>query len=287
MIARAKESDIPLIVSLLLSNNLPVEDISYSKQVFWVYSEGTEIIAVCGIEQYGTYALLRSLAVDKEQQNKGVGSILYKYVVEAASVHSVTCLFLLTTTASGFFTKHGWISVSRMAVPAKVQESKEFSSICPSSADCMMLVPAENNSKIAFDRYNSGFNCAQAVLSAHSGNMGLPENIALKMTSGLTAGIGFKGNICGAVLGAYLVIGLKYGREKADDDFSKETTYLKMREFDNRFIYQHKSLYCCYLLKGNVSKPDELDKIIENGYFEKACLVFVHSASTILNEIIT
>jgi C_GCAxxG_C_C family probable redox protein len=172
-----------------------------------------------------------------------------------------------------------------MAVPAEVQQSNEFKSICPSSADCMMLVLGNVTNKKAFDRYNQGFNCAQAVLSAYAEKLNLPENLALKMTSGLAAGIGFKGSVCGAVMGAYLAIGLKYGREHADDDLAKETTYLKMRDFDKEFIRHHNSLYCRDLLKGNVNVESELDEIIKQGYFEMACPVFVHTASNILKKI--
>lgn len=286
MIVKALESNIPDIIELLQSNNLPVEDISYNRQEFWIYKAEHEIRAVCGIEQYGKYALLRSMAVKKEYQKQGIGSELYRNVLEAAGSLGVTCLFLLTTTAREYFSKHGWMSVSRMAVPSGLHQSKEFSSICPKSADCMMLVLGEANNKKAFSIYNEGFNCAQAVLSASAEKLHLPENIALKMTSGLAAGIGFKGSVCGAVLGAYLAIGLKYGREKSDDDLAKETTYLKMREFDKQFILNHQSIYCRELLKGNVSNENELDEIIEQGYFEKACPVFVHTASNILNEIL-
>ena len=120
-------------------NNLPIHDISYGKQVFWIQLEGERILAVCGIEEYNDFALLRSLAVLKHRQSSGIGSKIYKHVVEECSKNNIARLFLLTTTASGFFSKYGWTSISRKAVPLVIQESEEFKSICPVNADCMIL----------------------------------------------------------------------------------------------------------------------------------------------------
>jgi amino-acid N-acetyltransferase len=47
-------------------------------------------------------------------------------------------LYLLTTTAEKFFPKLGFDSIDRDNVPTPIQATEEFSSICPSTAVCMV-----------------------------------------------------------------------------------------------------------------------------------------------------
>jgi C_GCAxxG_C_C family probable redox protein len=192
----------------------------------------------------------------------------------------------LTTTASGFFEKLGWSEVWRQAVPGDVRQSEEFKSLCPQRAVCMMLSLGNKYADKAVETFKSGLNCAQSVFSAFTDDFKLSRNLALKMTTGLGGGIGSKGSVCGVVLGAYMVLGLKYGREKADDLEAKEKTNLKIRQFDELFLQQHSSVYCRGLLQGDVSVDKERDEIVEKGLFKKACPVFVFSASEIVQHLI-
>jgi C_GCAxxG_C_C family probable redox protein len=68
---------------------------------------------------------------------------------------------------------------------------------------------------IATTRFLSGYNCAQAVLDAFRDEASLDEDLALKMATGLGAGMGRKQEVCGAVTGGVLVLGLRHGRGSA------------------------------------------------------------------------
>ena len=74
------------------------------------------------------------------------------------------------------------------------------------------------NSKVqqAVEKFEKGFNCSQAVLSTYSEQFGLDENAALKIATGFGGGMHINGT-CGAVTGAFMVLGLKYGNSKADE----------------------------------------------------------------------
>lgn len=285
MILKAELKHKEAIIQLLIESELPYEDISLSQQHFFIKEENNKLIAICAIERYNNYGLLRSLAVVDSYRNKGIGHSIYNEVLQHCKAEGISSLFLLTTTASHFFTQMGWIEIARVAAPNDIKQSTEFKSICPENAVCMMLILKGTITNKAFETYKLGFNCAQAVLTSFAQENNLPEELALKMASGLAAGIGFKGGICGAVLGAYLSLGLKYGHEQVDDDLAKEATILKMRQFDKLFTHQHNSTYCRDLLKGDVSKVDELDEIIKKRYFEKACPVFVHTAVNTLENL--
>jgi len=96
----------------------------------------------------------------------------------------------------------------------------------------------------------SGYNCAQAVLHAFGDEAGLGENLALKIATGLGAGMGRKQQVCGAVTGGILVLGLRHGRGSIGGREATERTYGKTRELMDRFAARHGSSICRELLQG-------------------------------------
>ena len=98
-----------------------------------------ELAAVAGLERCCDYALLRSVAVRPEWRRHGLGHELVRHVVDEAERRGLHALYLLTTTAADFYRRFGFRPVARAAVPAAIAGSPEFSSICPSTADCLAL----------------------------------------------------------------------------------------------------------------------------------------------------
>jgi len=81
----------------------------------------------------------------------------------------------------------------------------------------------------------SRFTCSAAVFSAFSKDLNLDSDTAKKIACGFGAGISKTGNICGAVSGAVMVIGLKYGKTEAGDDAATEKTRALVRQFIQDF----------------------------------------------------
>jgi C_GCAxxG_C_C family probable redox protein len=67
----------------------------------------------------------------------------------------------------------------------------------------------------AVSSFKEGFNCSQSVFSTYSRLFGLNHEVALKIAQGFGGGFARMGQTCGAVTGAFMVIGLKYGKVKA------------------------------------------------------------------------
>jgi C_GCAxxG_C_C family probable redox protein len=139
----------------------------------------------------------------------------------------------------------------------------------------------------AVNTFAEGFSCSQAVLSAFCEPLGLDRETALKIAQAFGGGIAEAGNICGAVSGAYMVIGLKYGRTRADDDAAKEKTYSLVKEFQKRFTAIHDSIICRELLGYRLDDPEERQKAFDEGLFENLCPKLVKSAAEILAEILS
>ena len=63
---------------------------------------------------------------------------MYQLIQQARS-ENLQALYLLTNTAERFFTKLGFEQINRQAAPVTMQNTTEFSSLCPDSAICMRL----------------------------------------------------------------------------------------------------------------------------------------------------
>ncbi|MDO8281827.1 MAG: arsenic resistance N-acetyltransferase ArsN2 [Thermodesulfovibrionia bacterium] len=134
----AEHKDLPRVSELLAAVDLPYQDIDGHISNFLLAEEGGELIGVGGIEIVSNTALLRSLAVKEAARNNGIGKTFVDKIRSFAQLNNVEKLFLLTTTASGFFKKTGFEEIDRTRVPSEIKNTEEFKSICPSSAICMM-----------------------------------------------------------------------------------------------------------------------------------------------------
>ena len=127
------------IINLLNSHGLPIQDIDLDKQIFWGIFDDKSLVACGGTEILGNSGLLRSLAVDRNYQNQGLGKVIYEQIIDHAVIVNLKSLYLLTTTASEYFNKKGFKIIERHNVPEKLLNTEEFKSLCPASAICMQL----------------------------------------------------------------------------------------------------------------------------------------------------
>jgi C_GCAxxG_C_C family probable redox protein len=103
--------------------------------------------------------------------------------------------------------------------------------------------------------FAQGFSCSQAMMGAFAPSLGLDRDAAFKIASGFGGGMGRMAETCGAVTGAFMVLGLRFGSPKADRE-AKEAAYTRVREFAERFKAAHGSLVCRELLGCDLSTPE-------------------------------
>ena len=127
------------------------------------------------------------------------------------------------------------------------------------------------------------FDCSQAILAAWCEDFGLDVKTALKLSCGLAVGMARLGNTCGTVSGAYLVIGLKYGKCQPEDAAAKEKTFALIQEFDRRFIEKHGSTNCKELMGVDMRYGD---MEIAKKQVQQKCPVLVRDAAEILEDIL-
>src|SRR5262245_44096580 len=130
----AGAQDVP---HLLRENHLPVEGHTEHLATTLVARHDGGIVGSAALEVYPDGALLRSVAVAPEFRGHGLGRELTEAAVRLAHDLRVPAIFLLTTTADGYFPRFGFERISRADVPAMVQTSVEFTTACPASAAVM------------------------------------------------------------------------------------------------------------------------------------------------------
>lgn len=135
----------------------------------------------------------------------------------------------------------------------------------------------------ANELFESGLNCAQSVFAAYAPKFGLDELTAMRIASAFGGGMGRLASVCGAVTGAFMTIGLKYGDK---DPESKERTYSMVREFAERFKSMNSSIYCRELLGYDVSKKEDLEIARQKNLFKTICPKFVKASCEILENLL-
>ena len=136
----------------------------------------------------------------------------------------------------------------------------------------------------AVSLFRQGFNCAQAVLATYCKGFSLERDTALKLASGFGGGMGTMAKTCGAVTGAFMVIGLKYGGTSSSDKEVKINTYKLIREFADRFESRNGTVICKELLGCDISTEEGFKNAKEKDLFSTICPKLVDDAAEILEE---
>jgi len=136
----------------------------------------------------------------------------------------------------------------------------------------------------AVNVFKGGSNCSQAVISVYAEDFGLSRENALKISSGFGGGMGRMAKTCGAVTGAFMVLGLKYGNVDILDKGAREGIYGLVREFARRFENRNGSIVCRELLDCDINEPEGALAAKEKGLFTSVCPKMVGDATEILEK---
>jgi amino-acid N-acetyltransferase len=137
VIERAVPADVGDVLRLLTDSRLPIDGLADHIQTTLVARKEGRVVGSAALEVYADGALLRSVAVTSSLRGEGFGQELTQAALRLAADLRAPAVYLLTTTAEGFFPRFGFETISRTQVPQLVRRSVEFASACPSSATVM------------------------------------------------------------------------------------------------------------------------------------------------------
>jgi C_GCAxxG_C_C family probable redox protein len=138
-------------------------------------------------------------------------------------------------------------------------------------------------SEVAVEKFLSGYNCAQSILYAYGPDLGLDAETALKVATGLGGGMGGSGEVCGAVTGGILALGLKYGRGAHQEKAVAQEAYQKTCALMAAFARAHGTCSCRTLLGGcDLRTPEGLQRFREENLHQQVCAPCVRTVGEIL-----
>jgi len=144
------------------------------------------------------------------------------------------------------------------------------------------------HSDLAKELFQKGYNCSQAVFAAFCDETGLDIETALKISSAFGGGIGRLREVCGAVTGMLMVVGMKYGYTDPSNRSSITEHYEIVQDLAKQFEKENGSIICRELLgltiKNDNPKPEDRN---ENYYKKRPCVELVEQAAILLDEYIS
>ncbi len=137
----------------------------------------------------------------------------------------------------------------------------------------------------AVNLFCGGYNCAQAVFAAFCDLTGLDEKTALILSSSFGGGMGRMREVCGAVSGMFMVVGLLYGYSDPKDAAAKKEHYALIQRMASEFREENGSIICRELLSGPDSSPTPTARTDEF-YKKRPCTELVAVCANITDRII-
>jgi len=139
----------------------------------------------------------------------------------------------------------------------------------------------EKTAKAAAKYFLEGFNCAESALLALTDFKKIDCNYIPKIASGFGGGVGRYGEICGALTGSIMALGLLHGRKRsqARDSNAKEKIYKMVEDYLNGFEKKFGSLRCVELTGCDLKTPEGLKKARDNDIHKKICTGLVEYAA--------
>ena len=140
---------------------------------------------------------------------------------------------------------------------------------------------------LADQNFRSGYNCAQSVVLAFFDVTGLDDKTAAMLTSSFGGGLGRMREVCGAVSGAAMVLGLVKGYADPEDREAKKAHYARVQEFARRFKDQNGSIICRELLAGVQTSEGGVPEARTDAYYQKRpCAELCRRAAEILEKML-
>ena len=133
--------------------------------------------------------------------------------------------------------------------------------------------------------FGGGLDCSQVIMGEWAERFGISREEAYKTASPFGGGM-FRGDTCGAVSGAMLVLGKKYGHCRAGDLEAKGKLMGKIAEFQAQFCKNNPSTICRDLIDFDLSKPGQLEAALASGQLLERCPGYVLEALDILDRIV-
>ena len=133
--------------------------------------------------------------------------------------------------------------------------------------------------------FQIGCACSQAILGTYGPRYGLDEGRSMRVAAGFAGGMRL-GETCGAVTGAFMVLGLAHGGDNCTIAEGRQAAYGAVTTFAQQFRQRHGSLVCRELLGCDISTPEGAKVAQEKGLFRTTCDRLVRDAAELVGDML-
>lgn len=149
------------------------------------------------------------------------------------------------------------------------------------------MTAPEEKGRLALENFESGCSCSQAVLLAFAPECGLDRETALRLASSFGGGFGRMRELCGALSGAGMVLGLLRGYTDLADKPAKQRHYDLIQRLCRRFEEEQGHLRCADLLEKLQGEPGPAPADRTPEYYKaRPCGRLVACAARITQELL-
>jgi C_GCAxxG_C_C family probable redox protein len=138
------------------------------------------------------------------------------------------------------------------------------------------------NREFVLEQFSKGFDCSQIVLAEVAGDYGLDAETARKAAACFGGGM-WCADCCGALTGAFMAVGLKYGHAAPNETDKKDRALTIMGQLRKKFVQKYHATECRCILGHDLSNPDEMQQIIDKGLMASICPDVIVDTMDILN----
>lgn len=142
----------------------------------------------------------------------------------------------------------------------------------------------KSKEEIAIEAFRSGLNCAQSTLVAFTDELKFDRDLALGISCGFGGGMGRLQETCGAVTGAFMVLGIDTCKKHSGYKERKEVTYAAVQKFSEKFKSLHGTLVCRSLINCDLNTEEGHRYLKENNLSEIVCEKCIKDAIHIVEE---
>lgn len=140
--------------------------------------------------------------------------------------------------------------------------------------------------EIALQRFSQGYNCAQSVFTVFATEVGLDLETARQIAALFGGGIARSGELCGAINGGLMALGLYLANFDPQDSARKDQLYQLGQNFIERFRGRFGEQHCRNLIKRELDTPEKHHAARDSGVFQNQCPQYVAFAVETIAEIL-
>jgi C_GCAxxG_C_C family probable redox protein len=131
-----------------------------------------------------------------------------------------------------------------------------------------------------------GFLCSEAVLLALSETQNITSKIIPRIATGFGAGISRHGEVCGALSGAVMGLGLRFGRSQVSETSQDTSPYQFGQTMVNLFASRAGHVRCRDILDLDIASDEGRKKYREQNLWESKCRELIRIATELAYDLL-